>query len=172
VRYDIYLLLADIKPKAAVAKPENVAPAPVVKPIPKEPKALSFLIDTPPIPSIDYEMIKLTALFVARNGRNFMNNLAKKEARNFQFDFLKSNHALFGYFTRLVEMYSKLLNPKKDMLRDLERFMESKFNALEDIYGRVAYQRHQEETSRKEKERVEEERGKYCFIMEKLLLLV
>lgn len=89
-----------------------------------------------------------------------MNNLAKKEARNFQFDFLKSNHGLFGHFTRLVEMYSRILNPQKEMSKDLERFVESKFNALEDIYGRVAYQRHQEETARKEKEKVEEEKGK------------
>lgn len=138
-----------------------MAPVPIVKPPPKEPKGLSFLIDTPPIPIIDYELIKLTALFVARNGRSFMNSLAKKEVRNFQFDFLKSNHALFGHFTRLVEMYAKILNPKKEILIELERFVDSKFNALEDIYGRVAYQRHQEETVRKEQERVEEEKGKF-----------
>jgi splicing factor 3A subunit 1 len=141
-----------------------VAPAPIVKPPPKEPKPLNFLIDTPPIPVSDYELIKLTALFVARNGRNFMNTLSKKEARNFQFDFLKSNHALFGHFTRLVEMYAKVLNPKKDVIKDLERFMESKYNALEDIYSQVAYQRHKEETARMEKEKVEVEKGKYLPI--------
>ena len=126
-----YLLnssLAELKPKAQGPKSAPAAIAPVAKPPPKEPKNLYFLLDTPPINAMDYELLKMTALFVARNGRNFMNNLAKREGRNFQFDFLKSNHQLFGYFTRLVEMYSKILNPKKDILKELEILVKSKFN--------------------------------------------
>ena len=41
-----------------------------------------------------------------------MNSLSIKEQNNYQFDFLKSNHSLFGYFTRLVDQYTKILMPK------------------------------------------------------------
>lgn len=53
--------------------------------------------------------MKLTALFVARNGREFMSHLSTKEARNYQFDFLRPTHSLFSTFTKLVEHYTKIL---------------------------------------------------------------
>ena len=43
---------------------------------------------------------QLTAQFTAVGGRNFLSELAKREARNEQFQFLKHTHALFSYFTR------------------------------------------------------------------------
>ena len=45
---------------------------------------------------------QLTAQFTAVGGRNFLSELAKREARNEQFQFLKHTHALFSYFTRYV----------------------------------------------------------------------
>ena len=53
--------------------------------------------------------MKLTAQFVARNGRSFLTNLMNREQRNFQFDFLRPQHSLFNYFTKLVEQYTKVL---------------------------------------------------------------
>lgn len=50
----------------------------------------------------------MTALFVARNGRQFLTQLMTREARNFQFDFLKPQHSNFTYFTKLVEQYTKV----------------------------------------------------------------
>lgn len=47
----------------------------------------------------DY-LMQLTAQFTAVGGRNFLAELAKREARNEQFQFLKHTHALFSYFTR------------------------------------------------------------------------
>jgi len=40
--------------------------------------------------------------------------LPQRESRNPQFDFLKPTHALFGYFTSLVDSYTKCLMPAKD----------------------------------------------------------
>jgi len=48
------------------------------------------------------EKKQLTAQFTAVGGRNFLSELAKREARNEQFQFLKHTHALFSYFTRYV----------------------------------------------------------------------
>ena len=31
-----------------------------------------------------------------------------REARNYQFDFLRPQHSLFQYFTRLLEQYTKV----------------------------------------------------------------
>ena len=61
-------------------------------------------------PSRRSDLIKMTALFCARNGRHFMTQLMNREARNYQFDFLKPQHSNFPYFTKLVEQYTKVRN--------------------------------------------------------------
>lgn len=53
------------------------------------------------------EVVKLTAQFVARNGRQFLTNLMNRD-KSYQFDFLRPQHSLFGYFTKLVEQYTKV----------------------------------------------------------------
>merc|ERR1712217_399178 len=63
---------------------------------------------------MDMDIIKLTAQFVARNGQKFLIGLTQRESRNPQFDFLKPTHALFGYFTSLVDAYTKCLMPNKE----------------------------------------------------------
>ena len=63
------------------------------------------------MPTVIYhfrDVVKLTAQFVARNGRQFLTNLMNREQRNYQFDFLRPQHSLFNYFTRLVEQYTKV----------------------------------------------------------------
>ena len=71
------------------------------------------------------DIVKLTAQFVARNGAMFLDKLMMREQRNYQFDFLRKQHPLFNYFTKLVEQYSKVLLPPKDLknrlTEDLER---------------------------------------------------
>jgi len=54
------------------------------------------------------DIVKLTAQFVARNGRQFLTNLMNREQRNYQFDFLRPQHSLFQYFTKLLEQYTKV----------------------------------------------------------------
>lgn len=52
--------------------------------------------------------MRLTARFVAQNGRAFMTQLMQREARNWQFDFMKPSHPLHSYFTALIEQYIKV----------------------------------------------------------------
>ena len=54
------------------------------------------------------DIVRLTAQFVAKNGKSFLTNLMTREQRNYQFDFLRPQHSLFQYFTRLVEQYTKV----------------------------------------------------------------
>lgn len=74
-----------------------------------QPAPFEFLLDLPTLSAIDFDIIKLTALFVARNGRKFQSELATREKSNYQFDFLQPAHSLFPTFNRLVEQYTKLL---------------------------------------------------------------
>ena len=61
----------------------------------------------------------MTAQFVARNGRQFLTTLMNREQRNNQFDFLRPQHSLFQYFTKLLEQYTKVLIPPKDLMKRL-----------------------------------------------------
>lgn len=73
---------------------------------------LPFLIKVPPISSLDLNVIKLTALFVARNGRLYIEKLYKHEnARHLkaQFEFLSDKHSLHSLFMKYVEQYRTLL---------------------------------------------------------------
>ena len=89
-------------------------------PPPKEaPPDFEFIADPPSISAFDLDVVKLTAQFVARNGRQFLTNLMNKEQRNYQFDFLRPQHSLFQYFTKLLEQYTKVLIPPKDLLKKL-----------------------------------------------------
>ena len=45
--------------------------------------------------------------------------MMSREQRNFQFDFLRPQHSLFQYFTKLLEQYTKVLIPPKDMMKKL-----------------------------------------------------
>lgn len=65
--------------------------------------------------------MKLTALFTARRGRSFLQALSAKEARNYQFDFLKPTHSLFPIFNQLIEQYTKVLLPPPAMLGQLKK---------------------------------------------------
>jgi len=85
------------------------------------------------------DVIKLTAQFVARNGRAFMNTLAQKEARNYQFDFLRPTHSLFPLFNRLVEEYAKVLAPPKPSRDFLASVVRNKLKAWSTAGVRTRY---------------------------------
>lgn len=61
----------------------------------------------------ELDTIKLTAQFVARNGKNFLTGLSSREHTNPAFNFLKPTHSLFGFFTSLCDAYSRCLMPPK-----------------------------------------------------------
>lgn len=84
------------------------------------------MTNIPSFPSIS-DVLLHTAQFTARNGRQFLTSLAQREARNPQFDFLRPNHSLFPYFTKMVEQYTKVLVPSKELMARLEENKEDSF---------------------------------------------
>lgn len=110
------------------------------------------------------DIIKLTAQFVARNGRQFMVSLAQREARNYQFDFLRPNHSLFSYFSKLVEQYTKILVPGPGMVEEVEARATNKYAVQDIVMRRVEYTAYQQELRKKRDEKEDAERRKYWII--------
>lgn len=111
------------------------------------------------------DIVKLTAQFVARNGRQFLTNLMNREQRNYQFDFLRPQHSLFQYFTKLLEQYTKILIPPKELMGRLKSESssgrESVNMVLDQVKYRANWQRHQDAQRKREEEKIERERGMF-----------
>ncbi|XP_077456664.1 splicing factor 3A subunit 1 [Stigmatopora argus] len=133
--------------------------------IPKEPPPeFEFIADPPSIAAFDLDVVKLTAQFVARNGRQFLTQLMQKEQRNYQFDFLRPQHSLFNYFTKLVEQYTKILIPPKGLLIKMKKEAENPKDVMDQVRYRVEWAKYQERERKKEEEEREKERVAYAQI--------
>lgn len=137
-------------------------------PIPEKPRGpdpppdFQFSARMPNISALDLEVVKLTALHTARKGKSWMTALSQREARNFQFDFLRPQHSLYNFFQRLVDQYSLLLQTgpegqKAEQLRiqALQANIQDRFRVLSLAKKRAEYTKYQE-TQRQKKEEAEE----------------
>ncbi|KAJ9095485.1 hypothetical protein QFC20_006628 [Naganishia adeliensis] len=127
----------------------------------KEPEAWEWALDLPNVTAKDLDILRLTALFVARRGRAFLNSLSVKEGRNPQFDFLRPTHSLFGYFNRTVECYSRILNPSPEIL---ERLAEDKWTVLERARNRAAWEKVAQDKEARQRAEKEEEAKAFAQI--------
>jgi splicing factor 3A subunit 1 len=91
---------------------------------------LRFLVDLPTISALDMDVIKLTAQFAARNGKQFILHLSQKESRNPQFDFLKPHHNLHQFYQTLMKQYVLMLNPSEPILN---RVRKCAFNSADHL---------------------------------------
>ncbi|CAG0922209.1 unnamed protein product [Notodromas monacha] len=133
--------------------------------VPKDPPAeWEFVCDPPSISAMDLDLVKLTAQFVARNGRTFLTGLMNREQRNFQFDFLRPQHSLFQYFTKLLEQYTKVLIPPKDLKERLNRDGVESKQVLKDSAYRAEWIKYEERQRRRIEEEEERERVAYAQI--------
>ncbi|OWR42516.1 putative spliceosome associated protein [Danaus plexippus plexippus] len=139
------------------------AAAPLEPPPPRDPPPdFEFIADPPSISALELDIVKLTAQFVARNGRQFLTDLMKKEERNHQFDFLRPQHSLFQYFTRLLEQYTKVLLPPKELVSKLGAEIRS--GVLEQARSRAAWHSHQARRKAADEAKIEKERLAYASI--------
>lgn len=140
-------------PAAAAEEPEDFMPG-------YEPKAWEFKVDLPGVTAADLDILRLTALFHARRGRSFLSALSVREGRNYQFDFLRPTHSLYGYYNRMVESYQKVLHPPAGQVDDLVKAdadPEAKWKTLEEGTKRAAWERgRRKRENEKAKERDEE----------------
>ena len=81
---------------------------------------LEFLVELPTISAVDLDVLKLTAQFAAKNGKQFILHLSQKESRNPQFDFLKPHHHLHSFYLSLVNQYTLVLQPSNSLLERIK----------------------------------------------------
>ncbi|KAL4821072.1 Pre-mRNA splicing factor PRP21 like protein-domain-containing protein [Aspergillus spinulosporus] len=147
-------------------------PAPEAPKGPAQPPEFHFSARMPIINAQDLEVVRLTALFVAKRGKSFMTALSQREARNFQFDFLRPQHSLYQFFTRLVDQYTILLRPEgideatsqEKRIAELEKNVKNRFHVLERAKARAEWVKYQEQQKQKKEEEEEKERIEYAQI--------
>lgn len=114
---------------------------------------------------MDLDVIKLTAQFVARNGKAFLTGLISREHMNPQFHFLKPTHSLFTFFTALADAYSRVLNPPKTAAQRLKEYTDGGYAAvLSTCIGRLEWERSQELARKQAEDEVEQERVQMALI--------
>jgi splicing factor 3A subunit 1 len=152
---------------------ENAATRQAEKPKgPPEPPAFTFSARMPTINAQDLEVILLTALYTAQNGRPWMTQLVQREKGNPQFDFLYPQHSLYQYFSRLVDQYELLvkINTADGKKANEERIAELR-NNVSDKYRNVAlakqraeWMTYQERQKQKKEDAAEAERLAYAQV--------
>ncbi|KAF2140549.1 uncharacterized protein K452DRAFT_299295 [Aplosporella prunicola CBS 121167] len=139
---------------------------------PPEPPQFHFSARMPNISAQDLEVVKLTALFTAKNGRSFQTQLAQREASNYQFDFLRPQHSLYQFYSRLVEQYKELLEgmmvedgkPEKERVAQLQENSTNRFHMLDKARDRAEWVKYQEQQKQKKEEADEKDRMAYAEI--------
>ncbi|KAJ5288541.1 hypothetical protein N7478_001571 [Penicillium angulare] len=158
----------------SAGRPGETAPAtePEKPTGPPEPPAFYFSARMPISHSQDLEVVKLTALFVAKRGKSFVTALSQREARNPQFEFLRPGNSLHQYFTRLIDQYTILLRAEgiddattlEKRVAELEINAKSKYRILERAKQRAEWVKHQEEQKQAKEDQDEQERIEYAQI--------
>ncbi|ETI28671.1 hypothetical protein G647_01122 [Cladophialophora carrionii CBS 160.54] len=149
----------------------DATPVPEKPKGPEPPPEFQFSARMPNISALDLEVVKLTALHVARKGKSWMTALSQREARNFQFDFLRPQHSLYNFFQRLVDQYTILLQTglegqkaEQARIQVLQANLQDRFRVLASAKKRSEYIRWQETQKQKKEEAEEAERIAYAQI--------
>ena len=151
-------------------KPDHSAPFRVAPPtkVLVPPKAELYTVRLPEgITGEELDIIKLTAQFVARNGKSFMTALALREATNPQFNFIRPTHSLFTFFTMLSDAYSRVMRPDEGvptLMRELREGSKDLTTVLEWCLNLLEWDRSQEQAKQQADDEVELERMQMSMI--------
>lgn len=141
---------------------------------PPEPTEFHFSARMPNISAKDLEIVRLTALFVAKNGKQFMTTLSQRETGNYQFDFLRPNHSLHNFFQRLIDQYTTLLRAggldgsggklQQERTKELQANVDDKFHVLGRAKQRAEWFKYQNAQKQQKEEEAEKEKLSYAQI--------
>ncbi|XP_057982982.1 probable splicing factor 3A subunit 1 [Malania oleifera] len=149
----------------ATVKPDPSAQFRPVHKVLEPPEAEQYTVRLPEgITGEELDIIKLTAQFVARNGKSFLTGLTSREINNPQFHFLKPTHSMFMFFTALADAYSKVLMPPKGLTEKLKRSVTDMTMVLERCLHRLEWERSQEQARQKAEDEIEQERMQMAMI--------
>ncbi|XP_057455152.1 probable splicing factor 3A subunit 1 [Lotus japonicus] len=149
----------------AAEKPDISAQFRPVRKVLEPPEAEQYTVRLPEgITGEELDIIKLTAQFVARNGKSFLTGLTSREVNNAQFHFLKPTHSMFTFFTSLADAYSKVLMPQKGLTEKLRKSVPDMTTILERCVNRLEWERSQEQARQKAEDEIEQERIQMAMI--------
>ncbi|KAK5575023.1 hypothetical protein RB653_010278 [Dictyostelium firmibasis] len=135
-------------------------PPPPPKKEPTQPDPLLYILDVPDFMTpLELDTIRLTAQFIAKNGDSFFIELASREVKNSQFDFLKPTNHLYEWFRALVESYAQIIFPPQGLKDQLKSsYFSDKQTILERAMNRCEYNQLKEIEEQKKEEREDEEK--------------
>lgn len=149
-------------------------PAKAVPKGPEKPPDFQFSARMPRMNQKDLEVLRLTALFVARNGRQFMTQLAQRENGNPQFSFLIPNHTFHNVFQSMIDQYGIILKEgglggdgqkaQQARMAELMKNVEDKFHVLARAKQRAEYARWLEAEKKKQEEEEEKKKTEFFSI--------
>ncbi|KAK4399568.1 putative splicing factor 3A subunit [Sesamum angolense] len=149
----------------ASSKPDPAAQFRPVRKVLEPPEAEQYTVRLPEgITGEELDIIKLTAQFVARNGKSFLTGLTSRESTNPQFHFLRPTHSMFMFFTSLADAYSKVLMPPKGLTDKLRNSVADMTTVLERCLHRLEWERSQEQARQKAEDEIEQERLQMAMI--------
>ncbi|CUM49254.1 uncharacterized protein AC631_05481 [Debaryomyces fabryi] len=135
------------------------------------PLELQFITTNPPISSLDLDIIKLTALFVAKNGKKYAEHLfthQTQQSNKAQFEFLHEKHSLHLIFQKYVKQYELVLNLYKDSDDDQTQGIVKRLSHPDDIfesaYRRAHYNKQHKAVIQNEKKLEEQKKLAYTSI--------
>lgn len=141
---------------------------------PPKPPDFEFSARMPRINQKDLDVIRLTALFVAKNGRQFMTQLAQRETGNPQFQFLIPNHTFHNFFQHTIGQYTILIRAggmdgsggklQQERTDELERNIQDKHRILARARQRAEYAKFQELERHKKEEEEEKKKEEFARI--------
>jgi splicing factor 3A subunit 1 len=134
---------------------------------PPEPPKFRFSARMPNISAKDLEVLKLTALYTARVGENWLKELRNRESGNSQFDFLRPNHSFFQFFRSLVDQYKILLEEEQTVearIGELRENVRDRFQVLGRAKARAEYVKYVSAQKEKEEKKAEDEKKEYATI--------
>ncbi|KAJ2664944.1 SF3a splicing factor complex subunit [Coemansia sp. RSA 1200] len=151
---------------AAGAKQQLAGESSPTTAVPDRPAEPRFVTAMPAISALDLDVIRMTAQFVACNGRSFMTMLAQREQNNYQFDFLSPTHSLFGYFRKLVDQYTMVYGNNKPRPQELDSLLavsaDDRFRVLDRVDKRIRWAAY--EAKERNRREVEAENERTAFL--------
>lgn len=149
-------------------------------PVPEKPKGppkppdYQFSPRMPRINQKDLDVIRLTALFVAKNGRQFLTQLGQREASNPQFQFLIPNHTFHNFFQHIIDQYTLLLRAggldgeggkvQQERMNELEENIQNKYRILRRARQRGDYLKFVEAERLQKEEEIERKKAEFASI--------
>ncbi|KAL7089775.1 hypothetical protein ACP275_13G203500 [Erythranthe tilingii] len=162
---DSALTAATADTSDASDKPDPAAQFRPVRKVLEPPETEQYTVRLPEgITGEELDMIKLTAQFVARNGKSFLTGLTSRESTNPQFHFLRPTHSMFMFFTSLADAYSKVLMPPKGLTDKLRNSVADLTTVLERCLHRLEWERSQEQARQKAEDEIEQEMMQMAMI--------